>query len=619
MTEKIARVQTAVLLLIPAVATFLTYRPHSTEFLVLGIAVWLMALIGVLIQPSLLPAGRPGRIAITGIAALTLLTALSMTWAGVLEPAAAAATLALVYLGFLLAAVPALRERAAARVVEPVLALTVLAATLYGLSERVLPGTFSLASPRTALGRFAEPLGYWNAMGLLCGMGLLLAARIAGDTERPRASRAMFAAATPILAAGLWLAFSRGALAATVAGMVGLVALVATRSQAKSVALALLGAAAAIASAQSLPSVATTQYALDDRASQGAIFGLMLLGAAIAVGTTQFLISGRAGRPDAESIGRTGVRVAAFLTVVVAITPFASVIAGQNQINREPTESGAVADRLASSESNRTRYWSTQLAEFRANPIIGSGAGSFETTWIRERGSLQPARNAHSLEIETAGDLGLLGLTALLLLLGGVTVCARSAWRRDRRLLAGPAAGLIAFASHSAIDWDWQVPGVTLSALLLAALVIAAAERDSSRPSLTQRAAVASLAVVAIAWLGWSLRGIELQQRGERIVAAAGLLGWNEERYSRAKVELESAALYNPWPLPRTLLATAAFNSGHEAEAIAQAQALVDANPGSWFAWGLLAEVVRNEDPALARSALATSQQLRPPEPDATR
>lgn len=619
MTVKIAKAQTALLLFVPAAAAFLPDRPHSFRVLGLAVGVWLLALLGLVVRRAPLPASRAGRAALAGLALFAFLTAISLSWAGVLEPAASATVLALLYLGFLLASVPALRGRVAARAVEPVLVLTAFAATLWGLSERVLPRTFNYVNPRVAMGRLADPLGYWNAMGLLCGLGLILAARIAGDVERSRTSRALCAACTPILSAGLWLAFSRGALAASAAGLVGLIALVATRAQVKAILLSLFGAAVAIVSAESLRHVATTQYELDDRAREGRIFGLILLATALAVGLIQSWLAGRSENPDSGTLGRTPVRVAALITVLLAAAPFVSVIAGQAQSTRGTAGSGADAARLASSESNRTDYWRAQLGEFRANPIIGSGAGSFETTWIRERGALEPARNAHSLVVETAGDLGLVGLAALLLLIGGIAACVRSAWRADRRLIAGPAAGLIAFASHTAIDWDWQVPGVTLFALLLSAVAIASIDRPAERRATAQRVGVGLVAVVVIALLGWSLRGVELERRGGRIVDSASLLGWTENRYSRAKTELEAAAVLNPWPGPRIILAKAAWASGHDSDAVAQARSLTESNPDSWLAWGLLAKVVRPQDPALARAALERAHQLRPKPPAVTR
>ena len=59
---------------------------------------------------------------------------------------------------------------------SPSLLAGIVAAALYGLSERLLPGVFSLQPLPSADDRLAWPLTYWNAMGALTGMGLVLAA-----------------------------------------------------------------------------------------------------------------------------------------------------------------------------------------------------------------------------------------------------------------------------------------------------------------------------------------------------------------------------------------------------------------------------------------------------------
>jgi hypothetical protein len=53
-----------------------------------------------------------------------------------------------------------------------------------------------------------------------------------------------------------------------------------------------------------------------------------------------------------------------------------------------------------------------------------------------------------------------------------------AARRAPTALAAGPVAALAVFALHAAIDWDWQMPAVTIPALVLAGLLIAAAEAD---------------------------------------------------------------------------------------------------------------------------------------------
>ena len=51
----------------------------------------------------------------------------------------------------------------------------------------------------SAGGRLEQPLGYWNAMGALAAIGLVLCAGVAGDPDRPRRLRAAAVAAAPLL------------------------------------------------------------------------------------------------------------------------------------------------------------------------------------------------------------------------------------------------------------------------------------------------------------------------------------------------------------------------------------------------------------------------------------
>ena len=64
------------------------------------------------------------------------------------------------------------------------------------------------------------------------------------------------------------------------------------------------------------------------------------------------------------------------------------------------------------------------------------------------------------------------GFAALLALLGGVAIAARTAWRADPALAAGPSAALVVWLVHSGIDWDWEMPALTLVAVVLAGLLL---------------------------------------------------------------------------------------------------------------------------------------------------
>ena len=44
-------------------------------------------------------------------------------------------------------------------------------------------------------------------------------------------------------------------------------------------------------------------------------------------------------------------------------------------------------------------------------------------------------------------------------------------------LAAGPLAGFVVYVAHAPLDWDWEMPAVTLIAIVLAGLLIALTER----------------------------------------------------------------------------------------------------------------------------------------------
>ena len=70
------------------------------------------------------------------------------------------------------------------------------------------------------------------------------------------------------------------------------------------------------------------------------------------------------------------------------------------------------------SGSSRADYWRVALRTVEAAPLLGSGAGSFRRQWFQHRREPQPARDAHSLYLETLAELGPLGLALLLAALG---------------------------------------------------------------------------------------------------------------------------------------------------------------------------------------------------------
>ena len=164
-----------------------------------GIAVWLLVAGLAVAAPRPFPRGRPALLALGGLAGLLVLTVASFAWAPLLGPAYGDAQRLALYLGTLLAATVLLRPPETARLAEPVLAAGICVVVAEGLSERVAPWLVTLDRSISAGGRLEQPLGYWNAMGALAAIGLVLCAGVAGDPERRRRLRAAAVAAAPLL------------------------------------------------------------------------------------------------------------------------------------------------------------------------------------------------------------------------------------------------------------------------------------------------------------------------------------------------------------------------------------------------------------------------------------
>ena len=150
-------------------------------------------------------------------------------------------------------------------------------------------------------------------------------------------------------------------------------------------------------------------------------------------------------------------------------------------------------------DSNRYRYWEEAGSTFAEHPLIGIGSGGFQVEWLKIYKRFDASGDAHSLYLETAAELGVVGVAFLLLFLGGVGAAVLALYRIDPRAAAGLAAGLAAWAFHAGLDWDWEMPAVTLPALLLAAAAIAWSERrDAPAPPAAATEVEAARAPVTI-------------------------------------------------------------------------------------------------------------------------
>jgi hypothetical protein len=428
--------------------------------------------------PRPLPRSRGGILAVLGIWALAAWTAASISWAPLRGPAFHDTQRLLLYAIWFTAAIPLLRDRGVARAWEPAAAAGCTLVIVYGLAGRLLPGVIHQTHGVRAGGRLDQPLTYWNAEGTIAALALVLCARLAGSGERGTAARAAAAAACAPAGMGLYLSYSRGALGAAAVGLLVLLAIAADRRQLRAVVAAIAAAIAGALAAAPFPVVAS----LHSGSRVQGVAALMLLcvvAAAAAAVTARLAAREAAGRLDVGPLRLRALRPALALAAVGVVIAFVVITASADNTSASSNPAaGAKATRLTSLQSHRYAYWKVALGAFKDHPLIGLGSGGFQVRWFERRTIQESVVDAHSLYVETAAELGLIGLVALGTFLAGIAVAARRCIAGDPLLAAGAIAAFVTWAVHAGVDWLWEMPAVSLIALGFGALLVARAEAE---------------------------------------------------------------------------------------------------------------------------------------------
>ncbi len=401
---------------------------------------------------------------------------------------------------------------AASRVAAPAelaargLLAVVLAAALYALGGKVIPwahitGLFDL-NQTVIFSRLRAPLGYWNALGLLCVIGVPLAIRLTTDVTRTPNARVRSLVALAVLLTVLGMTYSRGGLLALLAALAATTLLGGPRLRGLlAFALAALAAVLPLAFAFSRPALTHDNVPVSDRVGPGLELGLLIVGCLLALAYLgRRLIATEAHVPeDPDRTARIwrGLRRAALAALALLLLGLLVSSRGLfGQISHQVdlfTQAKAVpvsdpARLLSTNSGNRWVWWKEAAGAFSARPLGGWGAGSFPITHLLYR---QPpplsVRQPHNVPLQLLAETGLIGA---LLALGAIGALITAALRRLRQIPAGREQALtgaclaaaIAWLVHGIVDWDWDIPGVTLPALVLLAVAASHATSSPRRP-----------------------------------------------------------------------------------------------------------------------------------------
>jgi len=491
---------------------------------------------------------RPGRLSgalLVGLGLLTAWIAASWLWSDSPPVALEEAQRTAVYLAAAALVVLAGRRVPTAWLVGGVVAGATVAVG-WNLCLRLAPDWAGRAPLRTDIGQLADPVGYANSLALLAALALVLALGMDG----------LAAVVLVPLAAEIALQQSTGTVAALALGLVVYLLTVARPIRTIGLLVLPLVGALAVAQAGSVRNPPPTDLLAAAHTGHWLLLLLVLL--ALAQGALV----------RARHVLRSGSRVPARRARALALA------AGLVALGVAPFAFGG---------HERGHYWGVVWHELAANPVLGSGAGTFVDWWLRLRTVPQSTHEAHSLYLETLAELGPLGLALLLLALAAGLAAA---WRLRRERL-GPAllAVLVIYDLAAAVDFHWELAAVTAPAIVLAASATVHAEGQER--SVRNRYAVPALVALTVAG----------------VLALAGntaLVAGNPQRALRFAPYSSDA-----WQALGDLRRA----SGDHAGAVRAYRRAVELDPNDWRAWSELAGLSKGEP---RRLALAKAARLNP-------
>lgn len=557
------------------------------------------------------PLGRYELAAIGLLGALTSYSALSYAWSAD-PPATAAEAQRWLALTATLACLALAARSGGHRAVGAGVAGAAMVVCSYALATRLLPDL--LATPHaSSVNRLYEPIGYWNGLGELAAVGVVLSLGLAAQASVP--GRMVAAAGIVPLSATLYLTFSRGAVLAVIVGVIVAAALEVNRLEwiVRALVLAPAGLASVVV-LHSFPALTTAFPPHAAEVRQGALalvtLGLVVV-ASVAVAYRWAAVSNRCLRSDRAR--RNAVRgmlitavLAGVLVVAAAGGPKTFVHAlGTSGESAPHFKHGDLNLRLLSlSPNGRSEIWRVAWHDLRAHPVLGSGDGSFAQRWLAARTEDLPAVAAHSLYLETAAELGIVGLLCLITFLALPLVAARLV--REAPMVPALAGAFAGALVQQAFDWTWDVTAVTVAVLGCMAGLLAAADRRSGSSVVPGGRAlvVGGALALAIAVIGLAA-SVQLSRAYDAV---------NAGDYAVARQRATLAARLAPWASsPWRIASYADGKLGNTDRARADARSGLTRATGDWWFWFRLACLTKR---GTRRADLARVRSLNPLAPE---
>ena len=218
---------------------------------------------------------------------------------------------------------------------------------------------------------------------------------------------------------------------------------------------------------------------------------------------------------------------------------------------------------LSASGTGRYTLWEVAWDDFASNPVLGVGTYNYEATYYQEREEeVGYSRWPHMLVLEVLAERGVVGGVLFFGFLGACL--AAGLWKRftslntEGKAQVGAVVAAIAYwFVHSSAEWFWQLPAITMLAMVYLALLVAPwTQPETTIPTgwsvRAAGSAIALLAVVTIAplyiadrYLAQSLADTNPWTAAEKVEQAQE---FNPIHPRLARREAELAIQIGDWP-----------------------------------------------------------------------
>jgi O-antigen ligase len=447
------------------------------------------------------------------------------------------------------------------------------------------------------------------------------------------------------------LAYSRGALLALVLGCAFWFAVVPLRLRGFAVlAAGVAGAVVVIAWAFGQAALSDDRVPLDLRDQAGHQLLIAMIFMLIALLVVGLAVGFHASRRSPSPLARRRAGIA--ILVALALIPVA--VAG-GLISSHRGLGGSISHawdsltnpnaklpsndpgRLTAVGSVRARYWNDAFKITGDHPLIGVGAGGYDTARLHYRNDNLQVEHAHGYVVQTLADRGVLGLILSLAALAALSVAialATGLRRGGAALRTTPervglltlTTVIVVFGVHSFVDWTWFVPGVTIPALLAGGWLAGRGALElppriptrllarirtgiDSRERLTAAVAAIVLAVCA-AWAAWQpQRSIDAGDQALAALAATPPKIGTARELGR-KAQQRNPVAVDPY-FAQSVIETKAGNLPGAERALQKAVQLQPANPSTWISLANF-QLSERHNAAAAKRTLAAALYLDP-------